>query len=244
MAKNLTDPRVEDLVRVGKVRVALFPPEYTKNPTTGELRGWAMDLAGAFATHIGVELLPIEYPGPRQVLEDLKAGACDAAFLTIDPSWPAQVDFSPPFIQFDYTCLVPPGSSIHSVAGADQPGVRIAVVRNHASTLALSRIVKHAELVSAEVPDTAFDMLRTGDADTFASVRPNLLDYSTKLPGSRVLDDRYGSNVLAMAVPHGHAGWLACISEFIEEAKASGLVQRAIERAGWRGVQVAPPGKS
>jgi hypothetical protein len=29
---------------------------------------------------------------------------------------------------------------------------------------------------------------------------------------------------------------------FIEEAKASGLVQRAIERGGLRRVQVAPPG--
>jgi polar amino acid transport system substrate-binding protein len=35
-----------------------------------------------------------------------------------------------------------------------------------------------------------------------------------------------------MAVPKGHPGWLAYISAFVEEAKASGLVQRAIERAG------------
>jgi hypothetical protein len=45
-----------------------------------------------------------------------------------------------------------------------------------------------------------------------------------------------------MVVPKGQAGRLAYISEFIEEAKASRLVQRAIERAGLRGVQVAPPG--
>jgi hypothetical protein len=45
----------------------------------------------------------------------------------------------------------------------------------------------------------------------------------------------------ALAVPKGHPGWLAYFSEFIEEAKASGFVQRAIERAGLRGVQVAPP---
>ena len=42
----------------------------------------------------------------------------------------------------------------------------------------------------------------------------------------------------AMAVPKGQAGRLAYISEFVEEAKASGLVQRAIERgacaeSGW-----------
>jgi ketosteroid isomerase-like protein len=30
---------IEDLVRAGKVRVALFPPTYSKDPVTGELRG-------------------------------------------------------------------------------------------------------------------------------------------------------------------------------------------------------------
>jgi polar amino acid transport system substrate-binding protein len=131
---------------------------------------------------------------------------------------------------------VPPGSSIHSIADADRSGLRIAVVSNHASTLALSRVVKHAELVGTEIPDAAFKLLHN------ASIRPNLLDYSTRLPGSRVLEDRYGASFLALVVSKSHTGWLAHIDEFIEEAKASGLVQRAIERMGWRGVQVVPLG--
>jgi polar amino acid transport system substrate-binding protein len=244
VANSPVDPRIEDLVRVGKVRIAVFPPEYTKDPATGELRGWAVDLARALAARIGTVNQLVEYPGPQPVLDDLKSGACDVAFLTMDPSWPAQVDFSPPIIQFDYTYLVRAGSPIRALADVDRSGVRIAVVRNHASTLALSRTVKNAELVSAEIPDAAFDLLRTGDAEAFASVRPSLITYLSRLPGSRVLDDCYGSNVLSMVVPKNHAGWLSYVSEFAEEAKVSGLVQRAIERAGWRGVQVASPGTS
>ena len=45
-----------------------------------------------------------------------------------------------------------------------------------------------------------------------------------------------------MAVAKGHPGWLAYITEFIEEAKASGLRQRALERAGQEG-HVPPAGK-
>jgi polar amino acid transport system substrate-binding protein len=45
-----------------------------------------------------------------------------------------------------------------------------------------------------------------------------------------------------MVVPKGQEGRLAYISDFIEEAKASGLVQQAIERAGLHGVQVTSPG--
>jgi polar amino acid transport system substrate-binding protein len=167
------------------------------------------------------------------------------AFMGITASRAAEVDFSPPVIQFDFTYLVPAGSSISGVADADRPGVRIAVVRNHASTMALSRIVKHAKLVDTEIPEAAFDTLRAGNADALASARDLLVDYSTKLPGSRVLKDAYGVNRTGMAVPKGQAGRLAYINEFVEEAKASGLIQRAIERAGCRGfMQVAPPGKS
>jgi polar amino acid transport system substrate-binding protein len=68
-----------------------------------------------------------------------------------------------------------------------------------------------------------------------------LLAYSSKLPGSRVLEDRYGANLVAMAVAKDQVGRLAYFSEFIEEAKASGFLQKAIERAGERGIRVAPP---
>jgi hypothetical protein len=37
---------------------------------------------------------------------------------------------------------------------------------------------------------------------------------------------------------------IAYVTEFVEEAKASGLVQKAIERGGTRGVTVAAPGNS
>jgi polar amino acid transport system substrate-binding protein len=68
-----------------------------------------------------------------------------------------------------------------------------------------------------------------------------LIQYSARLPGSRILDERFGVNRLGIVVPRGHGARLAYFSEFVESAKASGLVQRAIERAGLRGVQVPPP---
>jgi polar amino acid transport system substrate-binding protein len=72
-----------------------------------------------------------------------------------------------------------------------------------------------------------------------ASARTVLVGYSSKLPGSRLLEERYGAQLLAMAVPKPQAGWLAYVSEFVEETKASGLVQRIIERAA-SGLRVAP----
>jgi polar amino acid transport system substrate-binding protein len=80
-----------------------------------------------------------------------------------------------------------------------------------------------------------------GKADAFALPREQLLHYSAKMPGSRVLEEAYGVNRTGMAIRKGQPERLAYISEFLEEAKASGLIQGVIERDGLRGFQVSPP---
>jgi len=241
-SQQAPDSRIADLVRAGRVRVALFLPQYTKDPATGEIRGdvHLTETARALAARLGVELQLVGYPTPGKAMEGLNAGACDVAFMGAEPSRAGEIDFSPTIFELDYTYLVPAGSSIHRIADADRTGIRIAVVRNHASTLTLSRIVKYAELVYADTPGPTFDLLRTGQADAFASVGFVLQEFSARLPGSRVLEERYGANHMAMAVAKGRAGWLAYVSEFVEEAKASGLAQRAVDRSGLRGLHVAP----
>jgi polar amino acid transport system substrate-binding protein len=244
----LADTRVADLVQSGKFRLALFEGQFAKNPTTGELRGIGagivgIEVASAIAARLRIEMMLIEHPSPSRAMECLKTSRCDALFVGIDPSRAEAIRFTPAFMQLDYTLLVPADSSIRSFEDADQPVVRIAAVRNHASTKAVSGKLKRAKLVYADTPDLTFDLLRTGQADAMASVRPALLDYAARLPGSRVLPDRYGANLIGMAVAMEQGGRLAYISEFVEEAKASGLVQRAIDHAGLRGVQVAPPAK-
>jgi polar amino acid transport system substrate-binding protein len=240
---QVPDPRVADLVQAGKIRVGVHSIMYTKDSRTGEVKAAStgiilLDIARKLAARIGVEVLPIGHPTVPEMLACVTSGACDMGFMGPDPTR-GGVGFSPPILQLDYTFLVPAHSSIQRIADADQPAVRIAVVHAHASTLTLSRKFKHAQLVYAATPDPTFELLRTGQADAFASIRPVLLAYARKLPGSRVLDDHYGANLLGMVVSKGQTARLAYISEFVEQAKASGLVQEAIERAGVPGHKVA-----
>ena len=244
VAQQKPDPRVADLVHAGKIRVGLFPPQYIKDSKTGELRSVWVEVARALAGRIGVELITLERPTPPAAVECLNGDECDVIFLPFDARAANAGNFSFPFIQLEYTLLVPAGSPISAIPDADRPGVHIAAVRNHSSTMTLSRILKQAELVYADTPDPAFDLLRSGRADVMASTRNALLEFSNKLPGSRVLEDYYGANLNRVVVPKGRAEWLAYVNEFVEETKASGLIQKAIDSVGPRGITVAPPGNS
>ena len=235
-----SDPRVADLVRAGKLRAALFLPQYRKDIATGELRGVWVDMLRALATHIGLGVEIIELSTPAEMLACLAAGGCDVASLGFDPARANLVGgFSPPFMQVAYTYLVPSDSTIGSIADVDQPDLRIAAVRDHASTLALERIVKHAKQVIVDTPDEAFEALHAGTADAWATIVPTALAYAARFSGARVLDGSYGANRPALVVPKGRTARLAYISEFVEHAKASGLVQHAIDRASELGYRVA-----
>jgi polar amino acid transport system substrate-binding protein len=72
------------------------------------------------------------------------------------------------------------------------------------------------------------------------SIKPVLFEMSKQLPGSRVLDGRPGIDPHAMALPKGRGSGAAYARSFIENAKSEGVVKTAVERAGLRGVVVAP----
>jgi polar amino acid transport system substrate-binding protein len=242
-AQKAADARVADLVEARRLRVGIglgSPALAIKDPATGETRGPALDLGRALAAKIGVEFEPLYYQRPGAVLEGVRTNAWDVTFLVADPGRAGEADFSPPYMQSDFTYIVLASSPIRSVADADRSGVRIAVPRGDASDLRLTRMLKQAELVRADSIAAAIELVRTGSANAYAAPRFVLLAEAARQPGARVLDDHFSVISMAAMVPKGNAGRLAYVSEFLEEAKASGLVKQTIERGGLRGVQVAP----
>ncbi len=242
---STSDLRVVDIVRAGRLRVALFFPLCAKDPATGRVRAagvegaYLVEIVHALATRIGVDVELLGYMTPAEAMNGIKNDDCDLGFFGIDPTRSDQADFSPAFVRSDFTYLVPAGSTLRTISDVDQSHIRIAAVRNHNSTKALATKIRYARPIYGDTPDTTFHLLQSNQADAMASVRTSLLEYSDQLPGSRVLDGSFGELLLAIAIPKGQSDCLSYISEFIEDAKASGIVQRAIDNAGARGVQVA-----
>jgi len=109
--------------------------------------------------------------------------------------------------------------------------------------LYLSRNLKRAQLVSAPGADAAFELLATGKVEALAGLTQALLGLAPKLPGSRLVEGRFMGVQQSIAVPKGKDAGLLYLRAVVEEAKQSGLVARAIERTGAKGVSVAPPAK-
>jgi polar amino acid transport system substrate-binding protein len=243
-AQDISPTVRKDLAPSGKLRVGLNLGNtitVTKDAATGELRGVAVDLGRTLASHLGVAFEPVIYPTATKMAEAAKAGEWDVAFLAVDPARALDMAFTPPYMEVDNTYLVPPGSSIQTIADVDQPGVRIAVQQRNAPDLFLSRILRHAELVrSTTGGDAAFELLRAGQAHVLASGRAPLLGYAAKWPGARVLDGRFLAVEHAIATPMGREAGLSYLRDFVEHAKRAGLVQQAIDRRGVPGVHVAP----
>lgn len=237
------DSRVADLVHAGAIRIGVFPSfQYSKDSATGQPRGLAIGISRALAARLGLgDVVTVEFPTPPKVIECVKTAACDFGFMLIDPARAAEVDFTPAFVRSDFTYLLPAESLVRRAVEVDRPGTRVAVVRGHASTLVWLRIAKQATPVYAETYETAVDLLRDGKADAFASIREMLVEYSSQLPGSRVLEDSYQSNLAGIAVAKGNPGRLAFVSEFLDDFKRSGSLQRVIDGAGLRGVRAVAP---
>ena len=128
-AKPSADPRIADIVKRGEIRVALYVPQYSRDPATGELRGWTIDLVAALGARMGVKGVPVEHPTPPQAVASVASGNCDTSILGVEKVRGVSVDYSPGLLEADYTLVVPAGSQVHSVADADRPGVRIEIGR-------------------------------------------------------------------------------------------------------------------
>jgi len=233
-----------ELAPTGKIRVGINYGNAVlarRDRATGELSGVAVDLARELGRRceLAVELVAFESAG--KMTAAVKSGAWDVAFLAVEPGRAGEIGFTAPYILIEGTYLTPPGSPIRSIVDVDRAGVRVGTSTGSAYDLYLSRNLALAQIVKAENPNTTFDLLVDGKVDIVAGVRQALIANSSKLPGSRVFDERFMAIEQAMGMPHGRPAGLLVLREFIEDMKTSGFVAQALERAGVKGVVVAPP---
>jgi polar amino acid transport system substrate-binding protein len=229
---------VAALAPTGKLRVAVYqgsPTSLVRNPATGETKGVALDLGRAMAARLGVPFELAEFPKNADALDAVKEGRADFAFTNATPARMKDMDFSPPLIGVEQGYLVPRGSTLASAAAVDRAGVRVGVSKGSSSERELAELLKAATVVPVPTLAAGRQMLAEGKLDAFATNKAILHEMSDGVPGSRILEGRYGLESFAIGIPKGRETGLPWLRRFADEARADGTVKRAVERAGLRG---------
>lgn len=229
----------EILAPTGKLRVGVYlgtPTSMVRDRKTGETHGLTFELGKQLAKRLNVAFEQVDYQRISDVLEGMKAQDVDFTVSNSTPARAASVAFSQTLLTIELGYLVVASSPIKGIADIERPGLRIGVTQGSTSQGTIPKLLPNAVVVPAENYKRGIEMLERGEIDTYATNKPTLFAMSDQMPGSRVLDGRWGEEHLAVAIPKGREAGLEYIRHFVEDVQATGLVAQAAERAGLRGI--------
>lgn len=237
---------MRQLAPTGKLRVAIAvspsPSAQFAIKDGDTFKGVAITLGHVLAEKLGVEAQLIPHQASGEIQNSAADDKWDVAFLPVDAERKKFVDFGNAYHLLQSTFLVGPGSKIQSVRDADAKGTGIGGVANTATFRAAIKATPNATHIEFAKVDAAVDAINEGRIEAIALSRESLLGLVCKIHGGRILDDAFLNSSTAVCVPKGKPAALAYVSDFIEEAKASGLVRRALDEMGLTSSEVAPAG--
>ena len=231
------------LAPTGKLRAAVYlgsPSSMVLDGKTGEKVGITISLGRELARRLGVPFELVEHRLVAEVVASLKSGAADFTVTNASPARARDNDFTQPIIDLELGYLVLPGAPITSMADVDRSGMRIGVSQGSSSHGTLTRLYKHASVVPVTSLKMGAQWLSERRLDAFATNKAVLSQMMDELPGSRLLDGRWGVEHIGIAIPKGREAALPYMKQFAAEVQANGQLAAAVARAGLRGT--AAPG--
>jgi len=232
-----------EIAPTGKLRVGMNGSNVTLVACApdGSVSGICVDLGKFIAGKLGVPFEAVLYSGAATYTASFGKGDWDIIVTGRNPLAAKLVDFMPDVILIDYVYIAAPGREFSDPGQVDRAGVRIGVPRNASADAFLSPRLKSAELVRlAGDADIATEMLRDGKIDLYATGTDSVQKIATRLPGSKIIGT---FETVAFAISTAK-GWSTAarskLTQLVNEAKAAGIVQKAIDKSGQKGVRAAP----
>jgi len=214
----------------------------TGRTADGEPEGVSADMARALAERLDVPVEFVLFDTPGEVADAAAKDIWDIGNIGAEPERAKTIAFTAAYVEIEATYLVPAGSPLQSIDEVDREGVRIGVYGRAAYGLWLADNIRYAELVKQDGHDAAFDLLVEQKIDVLAGLRSSLVKNLAHLPGARILDGQFTAVQQAIGTNPERKLSVKFLSDFVEQAKASGLVAQLIEKHGVEGLlTVAPP---
>ena len=240
----MSDKVKAELAPTGVLRAGINLSNFllvTGRSANGDPEGVSPDMARAIADRLGVPVKYVPFKTPGELADQAGNNVWDIGNIGAEPQRAAVISFTAAYCEIEATYMVPAGSPIKTIADVDKKGVRIAVSARSAYGLWLENNIKNATLVPVAGLDAAFNKFVDDKLDVLAGLRPGLLKDIEKLPSAKILDGKFSAVQQAVGTPRANTTGAKFLSDFVEEAKRSGLVARLIEKHKVKGLSVAPP---
>ena len=233
-------PQIKNtLVPTGVLRVGVYlgsPTSLVRVGPSGESFGIALELGKALGQQLGVPVQVIEFPRVAEVIAAIKDEKVDMTFTNATAARAKEIDFTAPMLQLELGVLVFINSSIRNFGDVDKQGVRLGVSQGSSSQSVLGQRLKQTTIVPVPSLEVAASKLQSKELDAFATNKGILFELNEKLPGFQVLQDRWGLENLAIAIPKGRQDTLPFLNVFAQKVHESGQLDLMIKRAGLRGM--------
>ncbi len=208
----------------------------------GDPAGVAPDLAREIAARLRLPVRFAPFARPAELADAASDDVWDIGLIGAEPARAEKIAFTAAYAEIEATYLVPAGSPLRTVSDVDQPGVRISVAAGSAYDLWLERNLKRATLVRSPSTAEAEAVFAAERLEALAALRQGLLASQGRLAGSRILPGRFMTVQQAVGTQKEKAAGAGFLRSFVEQAKASGLIARLLERHGMSDrLTVAPP---
>jgi ABC-type amino acid transport substrate-binding protein len=227
---------VSEIAPGGKLRVGMI--------AITVLGGVAEPVARFIGQKLGAAVEPVMYPSPDTYLQSFGKGEWDIAIGPRVLAPPDKADSTADLWVISLVYLAAPGKEFPDIASVDKAGVKIGTIHGAPSDRVLTREIKTAEIVRIPLSQTivadAAELLRSGKADVFGADSGVGYPAAEGLPGAKIVPGAFATVRVAAALPKDRsAAAQATLATIVDEAKKTGVVEKAIEAKGLKGVSVA-----
>ena len=223
----------------GVLRVGVYlgsPTSLVRVGPSGESLGIALELGKALGQQLGVSVQVVEFSRVAEVIAAIKDERVDMTFTNATAARAKEMDFTAPLVQLELGILVPTTSSIKNFGDVDKQSVRLGVSQGSSSQSVLGQRLKQTTIVPVPSLEVAASKLQNKELDAFATNKGILFELNEKLSGFQVLQDRWGLENLAIAIPKGRQDALPFLNVFAQKVRENGQLDLMIKRAGLRGM--------
>ena len=218
-------------VNAGKLTMstnAAFPP-YEMTTDSGELEGIDIEVAGAIAKKLGLELQvdDMDFDAALLAAQNGKSDMVMAGVTVTDERLKV-MDFSDTYAEGIQSIIVPEDSDIASAD--DLAGKIIGTQRGTTGYIYCTDDFGEDSVVAYDDGLTAVQALNNGQVDAVVIDNAPAKEFVAANPGLKILDTAYAQEDYAIGVAKGNTELLNAINNALEELQADGTLQSIVDK--------------